>query len=91
MVPVEDVVMDTHESGIESPATITAVHERAEQVKAYIARLPENQANVIILKFEKGYSYQEISEQTGLSTGNIGFLIHTGMKRLRELLPDELR
>lgn len=91
MVPVEDVVMDTHESGIESPATITADHERAEQVKAYIARLPENQANVIILKFEKGYSYQEISEQTGLSTGNIGFLIHTGMKRLRELLPDELR
>ena len=34
--------------------------------------------------------YQEISEVTGLGTGNIGFLIHVGLKRLRELLPKDL-
>jgi RNA polymerase sigma factor (sigma-70 family) len=60
-------------------------------VKSYIARLPENQDTVIILKFEKGYSYQEISDATGLTSGNVGFLIHTGMKRLRATLPDELK
>ncbi len=91
MVSMEDVVIDSQHGEVDSPATITVDHERTEQVKSYIARLPENQATVIILKFEKGYSYQEISEQTGLSTGNIGFLIHTAIKRLRELLPDDLR
>lgn len=91
MVLVEEEVIDANDSGIASPATITAEHERVEMVKSYIARLPENQANAIILKFEKGYSYQQISEQTGLTTGNIGFLIHTGMKRLREILPENLK
>lgn len=91
MVPMEDEVLEARDSGVESPATITADHERVELVKSYIARLPENQATAILLKFEKGYSYQEISDETGLSTGNVGFLIHTGMKRLRAMLPDELK
>ena len=90
MVPVEDEMIESCDSGVESPASITEDHERTELVKSYMRRLPENQATVITLKFEKGYSYQEISEQTGLTTGNIGFLIHTGMKRLREMLPDDL-
>jgi len=91
MVPMEDELLEARDSGIASPATITADQERVEQVKSYIAKLPENQATAILLKFEKGYSYQEISDQTGLSTGNVGFLIHTGMKRLRAMLPDELK
>lgn len=91
MVPMEDEALEARDSGVESPATIASDHERVEQVRSYIARLPENQATVITLKFEQGYSYQEISDKTGLSTGNIGFLIHTGMKRLRAMLPDDLQ
>ena len=56
----------------------------------YMARLPENQQTVILLKFRDGLSYQEISDLTGLSCGNVGFLIHTGLKRMRELLPADL-
>ena len=91
LVPVEDEVLVAEDSGVPSPGKITADSERVELVKGYIARLPENQATAILLKFEKGYSYKEISEETGLTTGNVGFLIHTGMKRLRELLPEELK
>ncbi len=91
MIPVEDETLAAEDSGVSSPDDIAASHERAELVKSYIARLPENQATAIILKFEKGYSYKEISKETGLTTGNVGFLIHTGMKRLREILPDELK
>jgi len=91
LVSVEEEVLAAKDSGVAAPSQIAVDHERVALVKSYIARLPENQSTVIILKFEKGYSYQEISEQTGLSTGNIGFLIHTGMKRLRDLLPDELK
>ena len=91
LVAVEDTVLAAKDSGVSSPGEIAADAERVELVKSYIARLPENQATVILLKFEQGYSYKEISEETDLSTGNVGFLIHTGMKRLRELLPDELK
>ncbi|MDH4444004.1 MAG: sigma-70 family RNA polymerase sigma factor [Akkermansiaceae bacterium] len=64
--------------------------ERFAQLGSYLARLSENQRDVIILKFQQGLSYQEIHEITGLSSGNIGFLIHSGLKRLREILPPDL-
>lgn len=64
--------------------------ERLDQTMRYLARLPQNQQTVILMKFRDGCSYQEICEATGLSSGNVGFLIHTGLKRLRELLPSDL-
>lgn len=65
--------------------------ERLSQLTIYLNRLTANQREVITLKFQQGLSYQEIHEITGLATGNIGFLIHTGLKRLREILPADLR
>jgi RNA polymerase sigma-70 factor (ECF subfamily) len=65
--------------------------ERVAQVMKYLDRLSANQREVILLKFHQGLSYQEIAKITGLTSGNIGFLIHTGLKRLRELLPADLR
>ena len=53
-------------------------------------RLSENQRTVILMKFRDGMSYREISASTGLTEGNVGFLIHTGLKRLRQLLPNDL-
>ena len=61
------------------------------QLTLYLHRLTDNQREVIILKFQQGLSYQEIHRVTGLTAGNIGFLIHTGLKRLREILPNDLR
>ena len=48
-----------------------------------IDRLPPNQQEVIRLKFQNGFSYQEISRITRLSSSNVGFLIHTAVARLR--------
>ena len=53
------------------------------------SRLPVNQAEVLRLKFQNDLSYQEIADVTGLSASNVGFLIHTGLKRLRTLLAPE--
>ncbi len=63
--------------------------ERIAEVMRFLDRLSENQRTVILLKFRDGLSYNEICEKTGLSSGNIGFLIHTGLKRLRTLLPSD--
>ena len=73
-----------------SPAWQADQRERMDQLMRCLGRLTENQREVILLKFQQGMSYQEISEVTGLGTGNIGFLIHVGLKRLRELLPGDL-
>jgi RNA polymerase sigma factor (sigma-70 family) len=60
--------------------------ERAETTAAVlqlINRLPPNQQEVVRLKFQNGFSYKEISRITELSVGNVGFLIHTAVHRLR--------
>jgi len=74
-----------------APDEQAAHDERMSQVMKSLDRLSANQREVILLKFQQGLSYQEIVEVTGLTSGNIGFLIHTGLKRLRETLPADFR
>lgn len=90
MVSLEDQEISRLPSGRRTPAERVDLIERLEQVHAGLSRLSENQREVILLKFEQGLSYEEISEVTGLSAGNVGFLLHTGLKRLRTFLPDDL-
>jgi len=61
--------------------------ERAEQhevVLRLIGHLPHNQQEVVRLKFQNGFSYQEISRITTLSVTNVGFILHTAIKTLRQ-------
>ncbi len=53
------------------------------EVFAELLKLKEAYQEVIILKFQEGRSYKEISEITGHSVSNVGVLIHEGMKILR--------
>jgi len=88
--PLEDERLGRMPSGDPAPDKLADRHERMEELMNYLERLSDNQKEVILLKFQQGLSYKEISEVTGLGSGNIGFLIHTGLKRLRELLPGDL-
>ncbi len=72
------------------PSRAMEERERHAEVMALLERLPENQREVIRLKFQGDLSYKEISDVTGLSVSNVGFLIHTGIKRLRSLMGVEL-
>jgi RNA polymerase sigma factor (sigma-70 family) len=54
------------------------------QILAMIDTLPANQREVVFLKFREGFSYKEISQLTGLSISNVGFLIHTAVHTIRE-------
>ena len=49
----------------------------------------ENQQECIRLKFQGGLSYKQISRVTNLTVTNVGFLIHTGLKTLRQRLTIE--
>ncbi len=69
----------------QTPDTVeTADASRA--VLQHLEHLPENQQEVIRLKFQNDLSYREISGITGLSESYVGVLLHMGLKALRERL-----
>ncbi len=88
MVSTDDEIFSHQPSKSPTPDTSADNTERIQQLIELLGKLSDNQKEVILLKFEKGMSYQEISDETGLSTGNVGFLLHNGLKRLRDMMPE---
>lgn len=84
--PLEDSHWQTVAEPGPPPDAQADLNERLASVLQLLERLSANQRDVILLKFQQGLSYQEIHHITGLSPGNIGFLIHTGLKQLRTLM-----
>lgn len=58
-------------------------HDTASRVLEFVDGLSENQREVVRLKFQNGLSYKEIAAITKLSVSNVGYLIHTAIKKLR--------
>src|SRR3990167_8312878 len=56
------------------------------KVMQFLEKLPKNQKEVVILKFQNDLSYKEISEVTGLSISNVGYLLHHAMSAIRSEL-----
>jgi RNA polymerase sigma-70 factor (ECF subfamily) len=68
------------------PSTVLEKKEELSRVLQILETLPPNQQEVIRLKFQNGLSYREISDVTHLSVSNVGFLLHTGLKTVRQKL-----
>ena len=62
--------------------------ERMARVRSEIDRLRPRLRMVMLLKVQEGKSYREIAEITGLTTTNVGYLIHQAMKTLKTRLED---
>lgn len=63
--------------------------ERWERLERLLEGLSYNQRSVVLLFFQEGLSYKEISEVTGLSMSNVGMLLHRALKKLRFLIEEE--
>jgi RNA polymerase sigma factor (sigma-70 family) len=70
----------------DDPHDRLAKSDDARRVLAALGELPAAQQEVLRLRFQEELSYKEISSVTGHSVGNVGFLIHTGLKCLRRRL-----
>lgn len=68
------------------PSSQAELAERHANAVKLLSKLPIKQQEVIRLKIHAGLSYQEISELTGLSVGNVGYLLSTGLKSVRNRL-----
>jgi RNA polymerase sigma factor (sigma-70 family) len=88
--PLEDIRWKKVAGPDLQPDEVADSRERMVRLMEYMHRLTDNQREVIMLKFQQRLSYQDIQKITGLSASNIGFLIHTGLRRLREILPADL-
>jgi RNA polymerase sigma-70 factor (ECF subfamily) len=82
--PVRDLTAGVAEPVAEAPVPPGF----APDVSQALARLSANEQEVIRLKFHHGLKYREIAAVTGLSVSNVGFLIHTGIKKMRAALGD---
>jgi RNA polymerase sigma factor (sigma-70 family) len=89
--PIEDIRWKRVAGPGLQPDEQAEFDEKLSSVMKLMERLSDNQRECILLKFQQGLSYQEIEKVTGLTQGNIGFLIHTGLKRLRDLIPADIR
>jgi RNA polymerase sigma-70 factor (ECF subfamily) len=88
MTLMTDQTAATFPSQSPDPAAAIEQSESAAEVLRMLNHLPENQKEAITLKFGHGLSYKEIAEITGHTVSNVGFLIHTGLKTVRQrLLP----
>jgi len=82
----QSVAIEAVASGMGDPYRAVEEAERAALLEWAMAKLPARQAEAICLHTLSGWSYQEIGQQLGMSSGAVGTVIHRGKRRLRELL-----
>ena len=83
----ETLTDETEEWSVDKgPREEVARMEAAGAVQLLVAELPEAEAVLIRLKYHEGLRYDEISERTGLSVGNVGYKLHHLLKGLSSSL-----
>jgi len=80
---VEDKEFDHHRVENVSPLQAMARRETVERLMEHVKALPKNKQEVVRLRFHGNHSYQQTSEITGLSSGNVGFILNAAMHHLR--------
>jgi RNA polymerase sigma factor (sigma-70 family) len=88
MTRLSEEQMQLRTSSDPAPPDIVERAEASAQVLRLLEALPVNQREVIRLKFQNGFSYREISRISGHSVTNVGYLIHTGLRTIRDQLAD---
>jgi len=83
---VEDKEFDHHRVESVSPLQAMARRETVERLMEHVKALPKNKQEVVRLRFHGNHSYQQISEITGLSVGNVGFILNAAMHQLRQMM-----
>ncbi len=69
------------ESGDSGPDAM-GISEQAVAAASALALLSERERQLVTLKVYEEKSYKQMAEITGLSTGNVGYILHGAMKKL---------
>ncbi len=82
--PMSDPQEATLATQERSPDEEAAQGDLGRLLPRFLIKLPKKQQEVIRLKFQQQLSYREIAHSTQLSESNVGYLLHTGIKTLRD-------
>jgi RNA polymerase sigma-70 factor, ECF subfamily len=86
-IPTEDLP-DGPDNGPGPEETVVAFIE-AERVRALLARLPENQRDLLVLRVLTGMSAEETGHALGMSPGAVRVAQHRALARLRAIAREE--
>lgn len=84
MTPLTAPTTDAQAERGPGPADTAQQRDTHTAVLRRMADLPENQQEVLRLRFQGELTYPQIAEVTGLTVGNVGYLLHHGLKTLRQ-------
>jgi RNA polymerase sigma factor (sigma-70 family) len=84
MIATDQVTLEATADPAASVSENLANTEQSNRALELINGLPAKQREVVRLKFHAGLSYREISRITRLSESNVGFLLSTALKTLRQ-------
>jgi RNA polymerase sigma-70 factor (ECF subfamily) len=88
-ISVENEEFEHHVVETVTPLQAMARRETIERLMEHVKALPKNRQEVVRLRFHGGLSYNEISEITGLTPGNVGFILNAAMHDLRERMESD--
>lgn len=74
------------QSDAEDPEQVLGRMEAVGTLQLLVAELEPEERKLIILKYRENLKYDQISERTGLSVGNVGYKLHHALKRLADSL-----
>ena len=74
------------EECMSKPSENGEISERAENAAEALSKLSDRERQLVVLKVYEEKSYKEIAEITGLTVGNVGFILHTAIKKLAAML-----
>jgi RNA polymerase sigma-70 factor (ECF subfamily) len=74
-----------------APPELAARNEMQERMQIALHRLGDEQQRIIYLKFFLDVPNTEIAAELGLSSSNIGVIVHRAVKQLRELMEEKTR
>lgn len=83
MKRLDEATAATTAADAPGPERLAERQDSHAQVWQMMRSLPENQQEVVRLKFQNGMSYKEIASVTELTVTNVGFLLHTAINTLR--------
>ncbi len=69
-----------------APSDLAEIRDDHRRALVCLRELPPNQQEVLRLKLQGELSYREISQITGLSESNVGYLIHIAIHTVRDRL-----
>ena len=68
------------------PVEAMGQQEAVGMVRMFLAELPEEDRDLIKLKYHDELKYEEISQRTGLNAGTVGYKLHHLLKGLADAL-----